>query len=207
METRRGLGTTPELIRIAQRWGLAGQGGLAGRRLAKRRRLRRRRRLAGGIRGLPDHAPASTGGIWRRAPCATEPEDRACYQARERERSCNHHQQRLQRGRGLCWRSVRSRERRGWGSLCRRCRLLICLCVGDRTLWRRRFSLRFSRLLRSLRQSGLRRLSADVTQIPALAIARVLDAIAPMLALRRLTARFSLAGLGRVGRDAQNWDK
>ena len=79
--------------------------------------------------------------------------------------------------------------------------------VGQRTLWRRSFSFWFSRLLRWLRQTGLNRLSADVAQIPALAIARVLDAITPMLALRRLTARFSLAALGGVGRDAQNWDK
>src|SRR5437016_1593431 len=101
METRRGLGAALELIRLAPWWGLAGWG-LAGRRLAKRRRARRRR-LAGAIGGLPDHAPASTGGIRRRAPRAAEPEDRACYQARERERSCHHHQQCLQRDRGPCW--------------------------------------------------------------------------------------------------------
>jgi hypothetical protein len=45
---------------------------------------------------------------------------------------------------------------------------------------------------------------ADIAQIPALAIARVLDAKIPMLAIRRLIAGFAAAGVGRIGRNVQD---
>ena len=66
-------------------------------RIDPRRRLARRpagRRLAGAVGRFPDHALASTMRIWCRSPRAAEPEDRSSYQARERQRSSNNHQQR-----------------------------------------------------------------------------------------------------------------
>jgi hypothetical protein len=72
--------------------------------------------------------------------------------------------------------------------------------------WGRAFGLLFSRFLGLLRvrHTGLRRPSAFVAQIPALPIARVLDAITPMLALRRLIAGFGPAALGGIGCNLQD---